>query len=302
VTRARAPGKLILSGAYSVLWGAPALVSAVSRFATADASRAPVRVSEEVALAVQDGVIDAPCFVDAGPLRTNDGAGGTRKLGLGSSAAILAATLVAKSPELAQDRPALFERAFDLHRRAQGGGSGADVAASVFGGTLRFLRGETGPVFEPVDLPKGVMLTIFFADASASTQEFVARVRRFAEGSPGAFAPLLERARRGAEDATSAADARAFTQALDAQFLALGDLGAAADVAIVTPAMAELGARAREEGGAFGPSGAGGGDVAFFVGGAGPSESFVARALRVGLRPLDATVHAPGVRVVLEEE
>jgi phosphomevalonate kinase len=280
VTRARAPGKLILSGAYSVLWGAPALVTAVARFATADTTRPPVHVSEEVALAAREGVIDAPCFVDAGPLRTDDGAGGTRKLGLGSSAAILSATLLAKAPALESDRPRLFESALDLHRRAQGGGSGADVAASVFGGTLRFLRGDAGPLLEPTALPAGLALTIFYADASASTQEFVAQVRRFAGGSPAAFAPLLSRARAGAEDAARA------------------QLGASADVAIVTPAVAELAALAREEHGAFGPSGAGGGDVAFFAAEAGPSRRFVERAQQLGLTPLDATIHAPGASLV----
>jgi phosphomevalonate kinase len=298
VTRARAPGKLILSGAYSVLWGAPALVTAVARFATADTTRPPVHVSEEVALAAREGVIDAPCFVDAGPLRTDDGAGGTRKLGLGSSAAILSATLLAKAPALESDRPRLFESALDLHRRAQGGGSGADVAASVFGGTLRFLRGDAGPLLEPTALPAGLALTIFYADASASTQEFVAQVRRFAGGSPAAFAPLLSRARAGAEDAARAQDARAFTRALDVQFAALAELGASADVAIVTPAVAELAALAREEHGAFGPSGAGGGDVAFFAAEAGPSRRFVERAQQLGLTPLDATIHAPGASLV----
>ena len=39
VTRARAPGKVVLSGAYAVLAGAPAIVSAVSRYVTADTSR-----------------------------------------------------------------------------------------------------------------------------------------------------------------------------------------------------------------------------------------------------------------------
>jgi phosphomevalonate kinase len=298
VTRARAPGKLILSGAYSVLWGAPALVTAVGRFATADTSMPPAHVSEEVALAAREGVIDAPCFVDAAPLRTDDGAGGTRKLGLGSSAAILAATLLAKAPTLEADRPRLFEQALQLHRRAQGGGSGADVAASVYGGTLRFLRGDSGPLLEPASLPTGLVLTIFYADASASTQEFVARVRRFAEGSPAAFAPLLARARAGAEDAVRAEVPAAFARALDMQFAALAELGAAADVAIATPAVAELSALARDEHAAFGPSGAGGGDVAFFAADAPPSPRFVARALKLGLTPLDAPVHAPGATLV----
>ena len=41
---AKAPGKLVVSGAYSVLEGAPAIVVAVDRYAVADTSRAPERV------------------------------------------------------------------------------------------------------------------------------------------------------------------------------------------------------------------------------------------------------------------
>ncbi len=41
---AKAPGKLVVSGAYSVLEGAPAIVVAVDRYAVADTARAPDRV------------------------------------------------------------------------------------------------------------------------------------------------------------------------------------------------------------------------------------------------------------------
>ena len=44
--RARAPGKLVLSGAYSVLEGAPALVAAVDRYALADDAREPELVGD----------------------------------------------------------------------------------------------------------------------------------------------------------------------------------------------------------------------------------------------------------------
>ena len=85
--RARAPGKVVISGAYAVLEGAPAIVAAVDRYAVADTARAPDFVSDEVRVAL--GGRRAP-LVDASALRA-DG----RKLGLGSSAAILVASLAA---------------------------------------------------------------------------------------------------------------------------------------------------------------------------------------------------------------
>ena len=58
--RARAPGKLVLSGAYAVLEGAPALVAAVDRYVVADTARAAELVTPEVRAAIGDAA--APWF------------------------------------------------------------------------------------------------------------------------------------------------------------------------------------------------------------------------------------------------
>ena len=85
--RARAPGKVVISGAYAVLEGAPAIVASVDRYALADTALSSNFVTEEVREALGDG--PAP-WIDASALRE-----GGRKLGLGSSAAILVASLAA---------------------------------------------------------------------------------------------------------------------------------------------------------------------------------------------------------------
>ena len=48
MSRARAPGKLVLSGAYAVLSGAPALVAAVDRYVVADSARPTLFDAPEV--------------------------------------------------------------------------------------------------------------------------------------------------------------------------------------------------------------------------------------------------------------
>src|SRR5579871_2078485 len=93
--RARAPGKLVLSGAYAVLEGAPCLVAAVDRYAVADAARPAPFVTDEVRAAVDAGVLDAAPWFDASALRDRAPDGTSRKLGLGSSAAILVASMAA---------------------------------------------------------------------------------------------------------------------------------------------------------------------------------------------------------------
>jgi phosphomevalonate kinase len=140
--RASAPGKVVLSGSYSVLEGAPAIVAAVDRYVIADASRRSEIVTAEVRAAINGGGLDFAPWFDASALRVTDPDGSSRKLGIGSSAAILAASLAACSPEGAS-RDDLFEKALDAHRSAQGGGSGIDVAASIFGGILLCLLDKT---------------------------------------------------------------------------------------------------------------------------------------------------------------
>ncbi|AGP37561.1 hypothetical protein SCE1572_25545 [Sorangium cellulosum So0157-2] len=107
----RAPGKLVLSGAYAVLEGAPALVAAVDRYVVADPARQADLVTEEVQAAIDAGALDRAAWFDASALRSAApdptagapaGAGAppreaSRKLGLGSSAAILVATLAARA-------------------------------------------------------------------------------------------------------------------------------------------------------------------------------------------------------------
>jgi len=169
--KARAPGKLVLSGAYAVLEGAPAIVTAVDRYALADDSRPAAQATPEVAAALGDA--SAPWF-DASALRQ-----GEHKLGLGSSAAILVASLAALEPEPPDGELAerVFPRALEAHRKAQGGGSGVDVAASAFGGTLCFQRAQGQPeLIEPLDVPDELVIEAWWSGQPASTPELLARV------------------------------------------------------------------------------------------------------------------------------
>src|SRR5262245_49593809 len=134
---ARAPGKVVLSGAYAVLEGAPAIVAAVDRYVVADASRHASFVTREVQAAIDAGDLSFAPWFDASALRATDDSGHSRKLGLGSSAAILVAFLAAVLGASACEGAALealSERAARAHRLAQAGGSGIDVTASAMGG------------------------------------------------------------------------------------------------------------------------------------------------------------------------
>lgn len=300
MTRARAPGKVVISGAYAVLAGAPAIVSAVSRFVTADTSRPATFITDEVRAALAPGE-QAPWF-DASELREHD-----RKLGLGSSAAVLVASLfaleLAREPtaDRVQQLARVNARAVQAHRQAQGGGSGIDVAASTFGGTFIYRLGPNGVNVQPIELPAQVTVELWTCPTSAATRELLAAVARLAHHSPEKYARWMGAQVLAAHDAALGAarqDARAFIAALRAQSRALSGLGDAAQVPIVTPELAELAPRAEAEGGVLLPAGAGGGDIALFVGN-GPSSPDLRAALENHAhRRLTAELKAPGVSAI----
>jgi phosphomevalonate kinase len=302
MTRARAPGKIVLSGAYAVLAGAPAIVSAVSRYVTADTERPATFVTEEVQAALLPGE-QAPWF-DASELRE-----GERKLGLGSSAAILVASLFALEQARAvghsrvQQLHVVMGRALVAHKKAQGGGSGVDVAASTLGGTFVYRLGPTGAATRPVKLPADLHVEVWTCPTSASTRELLAAVARLAEVAPQLHARWLGAQILASHQAALSVERRdtvALIAALRAQQRALSGLGGAAAVPIVTPELSALAAQAEDEDGVLLPAGAGGGDIALFVG-----REPATLALRAALenqahQRLELELSAPGVAALPE--
>jgi phosphomevalonate kinase len=294
--RARAPGKLVLSGAYAVLHGAPAIATAVDRYVLADSSRAAEFVTPEVEQSI--GRERAPWF-DASKLRQ---AG--KKLGLGSSAAILVASLAAleldaeETLEPAELSRRVLERARQGHRTAQGGGSGIDVFASVLGGTFRYEIGGGVPRADSIELPAAVVIEAFWSGSAASTPRLLEQVRALGARDPVSHDRLMgdqASAARRAVTAVEARDASAFISALDAQARALSVLGHTASAPIVPEEARELAELARESGATVLPAGAGGGDIVLYVGLSASSPAFRERASELGHERLELGFGARGV-------
>ena len=296
--KARAPGKLVLSGAYAVLDGAPAIVTAVDRWVTADASRSAERVTPEVAAALgaDPAALGAPWF-DASDLRE-----GGEKLGLGSSAAILTASLAARElsarGRLADGELAelVFARALAAHARAQGGGSGVDVAAAAHGGTLVYRLTLAAPGITRVTLPRELVIETWWSGRPATTSELVRRVRELRARDADAYDALLGAqgdAARRAERAVTNGEAAGFVAALHAQRAALSALGRVAGVEIVTPAAERLANAAAPA--CVLPAGAGGGDILLHVGFEPSVAPFRELAATLGHRLLPLALGARGV-------
>jgi phosphomevalonate kinase len=301
---ALAPGKAILCGEYAVLHGAPAVAVAVDRYARAQFAKvgnATPFVVEAVKHAERVcGPARSPVVVDTAQLFE-----GEHKLGLGSSAAVTAATVglvFAHRDATLADKRALFDVADAAHAVAQGTrGSGVDVACSVFGGAVRFQRKNGHVDVSPVELPDNLRLTFMWAGKPASTAELIGRVKRLAETTPARHDSAIARLTATANEfasAVAANDAAAVITAADAYCNAMAQLGDAAACEIVTKPHALFAALARRHGGAAKPSGAGGGDlgVAFTVGNE-ATQALRDDARAAGLTLLSLGAPAPGLRL-----
>ena len=276
MVEASAPGKLVISGEYAVLAGAPALVAALDRRVTCtlalrDAGdwRFVSTGFENERTLTRTAVFEAPVDsvpgvvrrviarerapehievrIDSTPCHL-DGA----KLGVGSSAALVAAVAAAFSV-IGGDAP-LLATLVDIHKGFQGGGSGLDVAAAVTGGVIRFQEQRIVPARLP-DIHK----TFIFVGTSTRTADLVARFDawRGASNPPG-LARLIEAA---VEVADCTVTAEAFLEALSEYTDVLERMDRVARIGIFGPGHQTARAIAARCGVVYKPCGAGGGDT-----------------------------------------
>jgi phosphomevalonate kinase len=190
------------------------------------------------------------------------------KLGLGSSAAVVAATSAALLVLAGQEpgdacRRHVFDCAARAHNAAQGKvGSGADIAASTFGGALRYRAGVAPGA--SLRVPDGLHWWAVWSGRPASTPAMVAQVRELARTAPSTYDGLITElsitSARGC-DAFVAGEVVDLLAAIEAYDNGLARLGAAAGVDIVSIDHQRIGDVVRAEGGVYKPSGAGGGDL-----------------------------------------
>lgn len=291
-----APGKLFLIGEYAVLDGAPALLTAVDRRARVclgpssdgqwhlralnlgidnialgpdgalptdadDALQNRLRVFDTVRHAVAQTLDTSlpPLQID---IDSSDFAHGGHKLGLGSSAAVAAAltSALGRAAGCQWSEAELARLAIAAHRSAQNGaGSGGDVAASVYGGLISYVR-DRAPC--PLAWPKSLRGMAVVTGEGASTTELVARVKALAERDEYRYHRAISRLAALADKAQhSLTDTDLFLALADEYFQALIALDELTGAGIVSARHHELHRLAAEHRAVFKSSGAGGGDV-----------------------------------------
>jgi phosphomevalonate kinase len=272
----RAPGKAIICGEYAVLEGAPAISVAVDRYVHASSvaegggvtSPFVAAALRHAARALPGAEVVVERLSRQLMVTSNELYDGGAKIGLGSSAAVTTAVVglvFAEMNAALDDRARIFAIADAAHAEAQGVvGSGIDVATSVYGGAIRFVRNGGTPTVTPVAWPKELRLSFVFSGQSASTADLVARVRRLRDRDHARHAACMGTLTDIAvafSTAISDDDAQAAVKAAARWQPALAALGHAADAPIVTPFFENVARIAAAHGAAAKPSGAGGGDL-----------------------------------------
>jgi mevalonate kinase len=181
--KASAPGSLMLLGEHAVLHGRRALVCAINKRIAVCVSQC----SEEVVRIVSDlGIYEAPLgaledhpdfrfvldTVRQYPLtqgiKLKIESEFSSDIGFGSSAAVTVATHAALMGGV-ENRTELFKRSLATIHRVQGRGSGADVAASVFGGVVAY-RAEP---LEIHTLEESFPLTAVYSGSKMKTADVI---------------------------------------------------------------------------------------------------------------------------------
>lgn len=305
--RVSAPGKLLLLGEFGVAFGGFGMAMAVNRRVVLyPAPSEPVDLENLVDFcrdfAAQRLGVERPRLAwrcNSSRLYEDD-----VKLGLGSSAAIAVAAVSSLFVEMEREisstsaQDSILRLSLAVHGAAQGGGgSGIDVAASLFGGVVGLSAGKPAEV-KPCRLPEDLRLVTVWSGEAASTPTLLGAVRKFAENSPEQFDVLMSEMRRVVEPFFLAPRGVGDWIVAVQRYGALMDrLGREADVGIVTPGIRRLTALATDLGGTAKPSGAGGGDVVLgYFSNEEAAAEFRGAARDAGVVPLDLAIEPVGVR------
>ncbi|MEM6300504.1 MAG: hypothetical protein AAF749_02110 [Pseudomonadota bacterium] len=208
---ASAPGSIMITGEHAVVYGHPAIVAAIDQRLTVYASSRQDRVLEIHSTITDPVEVPLDELSASGPLRFVTGTvkayreslhHGLRlriestidsTLGLGSSAAVIAAVSLAAIASTRLDKPVSVatkldqQTLHDAHRRGlalirsvQGRGSGADLAASLWGGMLSYQLVDSGCTVDQLTTPPP--LSLCYCGYKTPTEQVLETVVRNSKG------------------------------------------------------------------------------------------------------------------------
>lgn len=324
-----APGKVVLSGEYAVLNGAPAICMAVNRRATVSLHSiseeyhqvtAPGHVEEPRRFLVRDGVFGwldssdefelleqvwraAKVDLEGGlELRLDtsmflDSVSGS-KTGIGSSAALSVALAYALH-ELDPGKADPLQVAHEGHLRFQGGlGSGVDIATSAAGELVKYRMSDRSVT--NLTLPKGLECRLFWSGSPASTGK---KLERLSSHGPQPSQEALAYSARRMADAWQSGSANSVLDEYREYIRVLQEFSDDHGLDVFGTGHRELAALAQGAGLVYKPCGAGGGDIGILLADDSQrADVFVQESLPESFKVLDLDIDRQGVTVTREPQ
>lgn len=314
-----APGKLMFMGEHAVVYGKPCIVTAVGQRMKAtveltDGSNfeleAPdVKVegykkpmadlgngeipkgAKFVEVAVANFITQHPI---TGGLKISTKSEFSSQFGFGSSSASTVCVIKALSEITGAnlENKAIFDLSYKTVLDIQGKGSGFDVAAATFGGTLYFVTG--GKVIEPLDI-ESLPMIVGYSGIKADTVTLINQVGEKAKKYPEVIENIYEQIEKLVERAKEAI--------LQTDWQTVGELmnfneGYLSALGVESQKLADM-IYASREAGAYGAklSGAGIGDCMFALHSVQDKLQVVEAIQRVGGEVIDVKTNVEGVKI-----
>ncbi|MRG85705.1 phosphomevalonate kinase [Salinibacillus xinjiangensis] len=351
----KVPGKLMIAGEYAVLEpGQECVVVAVNRYVTAQIQESKLnqlrlpdlglesitwRDSFPITFSSDDprltfirnamevvGEYMTEMSMEGRPFRLSISSGlddsSGKKYGLGSSAAVVVSVVTAMLHfyQLEPTRELIFKLAAIAHVQSQGSGSGADVAASTYGGWIHYSAFQAGwllnerreknsilPLIQepwphlfiqPLKQPSQIILAVGWTGDVISTGPMIQQIKTWQNDHPDEYKNFLQNsceAVTGLVHSLEASNIENSISSLAKNREALVNLGKQAGILIETPKLKALAEVAERLGGSGKSSGAGGGDCGIaFVTSDKQLDLLYAEWKREDIEPLDIQVERNG--------